>query len=104
MHVLAVNSVSTLLNYFLEQLKETPTLEQIKRLQEDAKVGNDGKEEGILNSLFKTELLLEPQAWFFSPNLQDFQSGISEVIASFQDTVLSVENLVPDSYFDAFTR
>lgn len=57
-----------------------------------------------MNSLFRTELLLETQALFFSPNMQDFQSGISEVITSFQDTVLSVENLVPDIYFDAFTR
>lgn len=30
MHVLAVNSVSTLLNYLTEQLENTPTLEEIK--------------------------------------------------------------------------
>ena len=35
MHVLAFNSVKTLLNYFLEQLKETPAAESIMNLQED---------------------------------------------------------------------
>ena len=62
------------------------------------------QEEGILNSLFRTELLLEPQSLYFSPHLQDFEYGISVVIGSFQETVLSVENLVSDPYFDAFTR
>lgn len=31
------------------------------------------------------------------------QDGISGAINHFQNTVLSVPNLVPDSYFDAFT-
>jgi len=50
------------------------------------------------------ELLLEPRPLHFSPSLEDYRHGLSEVIGSFQDTVLSVCNLVPDSYFDAFTR
>ena len=58
----------------------------------------------MLSSLFRVELLLEPQALLFDPHVQDFQQGVGEIIASFQDTVLSVENLVPDAYFDAFTR
>ena len=51
-----------------------------------------------------TELLLEPTMLLFSPNLDDFLEGQGEVIKHFQDAVLSVANLVPDSYFDAFTR
>ena len=36
MHVLAVNSVSTLLNYLTEQLQNTPTLAQIQGLEDEA--------------------------------------------------------------------
>ena len=41
MHVLAVNSVSTLLNYLSEQLQNTPTLEQIQAFAEEAKQAAD---------------------------------------------------------------
>jgi hypothetical protein len=54
--------------------------------------------------LFTTELFMEPQALLFYPGLDDFDEGLGEVIKRFQDAVLSVMNLVPDSYFDAFTR
>lgn len=57
-----------------------------------------------MNPLFKVELLLEPRPLHFAPSLDDYRQGLSEVIGSFQDTVLSVSNLVPDNYFDAFTR
>ena len=43
MHVLAVNSVFTLLSYFLEQLQNTPTLAQIQKFQEEAENLDDGK-------------------------------------------------------------
>ena len=36
MHVLAVNSVSTLLNYLSEQLQKTPTLSEIQTWLRDA--------------------------------------------------------------------
>ena len=61
-------------------------------------------EDNILQALFKVELCLQPNALLFDPNVDDYRNGISEVISNFQDTVLSVENLVSDSYFDAFTR
>lgn len=61
-------------------------------------------DESILNPLFTIELLLEPFSLQFSPNNEDFHDGIGEIIGSFQDTALSVANLVPDPYFDAFTR
>lgn len=52
MHVLAVNSVSTLLNYLTEQLQNTPTLPQIQGL-EDEKKKEDGQSEkaGVLHIL-----------------------------------------------------
>lgn len=61
-------------------------------------------EQGELHPLYTTELLLEPQMLLFSPGLDDFQDGLGEVIKKFQDAVLSVQNLVPDQYFDAFTQ
>jgi hypothetical protein len=57
-----------------------------------------------MNPLFITELLVEPRSLFFSPDLEDFQEGVHEVISHFQEAVLSVHNLVPDIYFQAFTR
>ncbi|XP_056004113.1 dynein axonemal heavy chain 6-like isoform X1 [Ostrea edulis] len=137
MHVLAVNSVSTLLNYLSEQLQNTPTLEQIQGFAEEAKLAADelkedpeireekkaekarqekekaekGKleeqedeEAHQLPPLYITEFVLEPNQLLFAPDSDDFQEGLAEVIKKFQDAVLSVQNLVPDNYFDAFTH
>lgn len=49
-------------------------------------------------------MILEPNQLTFSPDEELFQDGLAEVIRGFQDTVLRVQNLVPDTYFDAFTR
>jgi dynein heavy chain len=54
--------------------------------------------------LYISEFVLEPNQLLFSPDIEEFQEGIAEVIKRFQDAVLSVQNLVPDTYFDAFTR
>lgn len=45
MHVLAVNSVSTLLNYLSEQLQNTPSLPEIKGWNQESKEeeGTDNK-------------------------------------------------------------
>ncbi|XP_071942686.1 dynein axonemal heavy chain 6-like [Antedon mediterranea] len=126
MHVLAVNSVTTLLNYLKEQLQNTPTLAQIQG-KEDV-TDNTEKDEEKDNTtvppsmtgtgafqeetehntqqppLFMTEFVLEPMQLMFAPNQDDYQVGVAEVIKRFQDCVLSVANLVPDGYFDAFTR
>ncbi len=58
----------------------------------------------ILPPLFISEFVLEPNQLLFSPDEDEFQEGLAEVIKKFQDCVLSVQNLVPDTYFDAFTR
>ncbi|XP_005111328.3 dynein heavy chain 6, axonemal, partial [Aplysia californica] len=118
MHVLAVNSVSTLLNYLSEQLQNTATLAEIQSYndykeeeekekegkEEEKKEDKEEEEDSKLPPLFITEFVLEPNQLLFSPDLDDFQDGLAEVIKRFQDAVLSVQNLVPDAYFDAFTR
>ena len=52
MHVLAVNSVSTLLNYLKEQLQNTPTLAEIQGLEEEDKKEEEEKEEKVSMELF----------------------------------------------------
>lgn len=54
--------------------------------------------------LYISEFVLEPNQLLFKPDQDEFQDKLGEVIKRFQDCVLSVMNLVPDTYFDAFTR
>ncbi|XP_033122138.1 dynein heavy chain 6, axonemal-like, partial [Anneissia japonica] len=121
MHVLAVNSVTTLLNYLKEQLQNTPTLAQIQGKEESDEMAEKDEDKGTIPPsmtgtgtyqedqdhaqppLFTTEFVLEPAQLTFAPHRDDFQDGVAEVIKRFQDCVLSVANLVPDVYFDAFT-
>nr|XP_015200901.1 PREDICTED: dynein heavy chain 6, axonemal [Lepisosteus oculatus] len=114
MHILAVNSVTTLLNYLKKQIQQTPSSEVIdswvilpqeKVEDADKKVNQvDQDSEGTIKPMFVSELILETQALFFEPSVDDFQNCVSEIINQFQETVLSLDNLVPDSYFDAFTQ
>ena len=76
----------------------------IKIYRSYLQVPSTSEEQGELHPLYMTELLLEPTMLLFSPSLDDFLEGQGEVIKRFQDAVLSVANLVPDPYFDAFTR
>ena len=64
----------------------------------------DETEAPVLPPLFTSEFVLEPNQLLFAPDEEEFQDGLGEVIKGFQDTVLRVQNLVPDTYFDAFTR
>uniref|UniRef100_A0A674K9E7 Uncharacterized protein n=1 Tax=Terrapene triunguis TaxID=2587831 RepID=A0A674K9E7_9SAUR len=114
MHVLAVKSVTTLLNYLSDKLKRTPAADVIQKWNTEEKIevsekkavsGTAGQdEEESFLPMFLTELILEIHALLFAPSLDDFQEGIADIINQFQATVLSVANLVPDQYFDAFTR
>lgn len=65
---------------------------------------DEDEEEPPKIPLYVTEFVLEPAQIQFSPDEEDFQDGLAEVIKEFQDTVLKIQNLVPDTYFDAFTR
>ncbi|KAH0628434.1 hypothetical protein JD844_009589 [Phrynosoma platyrhinos] len=113
MHILAVKSVTALLNYLTDKLKRTPPSEVIQKWNtEEApevleKKGTSvigGLEEDESLPMFLAELILEIYALLFEPTLDEFQDVIAEIVTQFQATVLSVANLVPDRYFDAFTR
>ena len=68
--------------------------------------GAEGEEEAEqkLQPLFVSELVLEPELLRFNPSEEDLLGGMQEVERQFQLAVLSVKNLTPDTYFDAFTR
>lgn len=68
--------------------------------------GEGGEEEAEqkLQPLFVSELVLEPEQLRFNPSEEDLLSGMQEVVHQFEIAVLSVKNLTPDTYFDAFTR
>uniref|UniRef100_A0A8C5NZ98 Dynein, axonemal, heavy chain 6 n=1 Tax=Jaculus jaculus TaxID=51337 RepID=A0A8C5NZ98_JACJA len=113
LHVLTVNSANTLLNYLTEKLKRTPSADVIQKWITEEKpevvdkkvvpVLEKQEEDESLIPMFITELILTVQALLFEPSLEDFLDGISSAINHFQSTVLSVPNLMPDTYFDAFT-
>ncbi|XP_037589527.1 dynein heavy chain 6, axonemal [Cebus imitator] len=113
MHVLTVNSVNSLLNHLTDKLKRTPSADVIQKwITEDKPEVTDKKgplvverqeEDESLIPMFLTELMLTMQSLHFEPCLEDFLDGILGAVNHCQNTVLSVPNLVPDSYFDAFT-
>ncbi|XP_066123630.1 dynein axonemal heavy chain 6 [Saccopteryx bilineata] len=113
MHVLTVNSVNSLLSYLTDKLKRTPSADVIQKwITEEKPEVTDKKggpmmekqeEDESLIPMFLTELILTVQSLLFEPSMEDFLDGISGAINQFQNTVLSVPNLVPDTYFDAFT-
>ncbi|XP_074052253.1 dynein axonemal heavy chain 6 isoform X2 [Macrotis lagotis] len=120
LHVLTVNTVNTLLNYLTEKIKQTPPIEVIQKWVDEKlevvekKVGGATttvvaaverqEEDETFQPMFVTELMLEIQALYFDPSLDNFQEGMSDTIHRFEVTVLSVPNLIPDPYFDAFTH
>ncbi|CAK7297493.1 Dynein axonemal heavy chain 6 [Vulpes lagopus] len=95
-------------------LKRTPSADVIQKWiteekpevteKKGATAGEKQEEDESLIPMFLTELILTVQSLLFEPSLEDFLDGISGAINHFQNTVLSVPNLVPDTYFDAFTR
>ncbi|KAM5227834.1 dynein axonemal heavy chain 6 [Ctenodactylus gundi] len=113
LHILTVNSASSLLNYLTDKLKRTPSADVIQKWITEEKpevtekkgpgVTEKQEEDDSLIPLFLTELILTVQSLLFEPSLEDFLDTISGAINHFQNTVLSVPNLVPDWYFDAFT-
>ncbi|KAM9330540.1 dynein axonemal heavy chain 6 [Gastrophryne carolinensis] len=117
MHVLAVNSVSSLLNYLVEKVKSTPSHSAIhswitapKQTEASDKKAavvpplSAAAAEEEMATMFLTEICLDTQSLWFEPSLDDFQDTIADVVNQFQETVLSLANLVPDAFFDAFTQ
>ena len=54
--------------------------------------------------LYISEFVLEVESLTFKPDLDQFRETIGEIMQQFKKTLLEVDNLVPDKYFDAFTR
>ncbi|XP_030643583.1 dynein heavy chain 6, axonemal [Chanos chanos] len=111
MHVLTVNSVGRLLNVLQEQAQHAPSDADIQSWASpesphdpDKKVRFQCTEEASLLPVFTTELMLDTHSLHFLPSLEDFQECVAEIISQFQQTVLSVDNLVCDSYFNIFTQ
>ncbi|XP_021113900.1 dynein heavy chain 6, axonemal [Heterocephalus glaber] len=113
LHVLTVNSASSLLNYLTDKIKRTPSADVIQKWiteektevtdKKGAPVVEKQEEDESLIPMFLTELILTVQSLLFEPSPEDFLDGISGAINCFQNTVLSVPNLLADWYFDAFT-
>ncbi|XP_041935143.1 dynein heavy chain 6, axonemal [Alosa sapidissima] len=113
LHILVVNSVQKLLRSLREQIQHTPPNELIHSWAstessppDPEKKANVSEQNGKtpLQPMFITELMLETHALCYEPSVDDFEICVAEIISSFQNTVLSVNTLVPDSYFDAFTE
>ena len=65
---------------------------------------DDDEPEKVIPPLYVTEFVLELESLTFRPDLELFREGITEIMQRFKETLLQVLNLVPDSYFDSFTR
>jgi hypothetical protein len=65
---------------------------------------DDEEPEKIIQPLYVTEFVLEIESLTFRPDLEFFREGITEIMQRFKETLLQVNNLVPDTYFDSFTR
>ena len=65
---------------------------------------DEKEEEKIIPPLYKIEFVLTVENLLFKPDLDSFRDSIGEIMQQFKETLLQVENLVPDKYFDAFTR
>ncbi|KAL4640265.1 dynein heavy chain 6, axonemal [Arapaima gigas] len=112
MHILMVNSVATLLDVLKDQNQHTPSEEVIKawstqesqlETEEKATVKDEAAEESPV-PLFMSELMMEIDALYYKPSLEDFQNCLAAIITCFRSTVLSINTLLSDPYFDAFTR
>uniref|UniRef100_A0A8C5LU47 Dynein axonemal heavy chain 6 n=1 Tax=Leptobrachium leishanense TaxID=445787 RepID=A0A8C5LU47_9ANUR len=121
MHVLAVNSVTSLLTVLVDKVKATAPVSVIQtwnsepqqettdkkaivspQLTSSLPAGSPVEEEQV--PMFLAEIIIDTQSLWFEPCMDEFQGSLAEVISQFQETVLSVANLVPDSYFNAFTQ
>ncbi|XP_063073303.1 dynein axonemal heavy chain 6 [Engraulis encrasicolus] len=114
LHILVVQSVEKLLGGLRKQIEKTPTQELILSwasapepsppTDKKASVSELTQGEAQLQPMFITELMLLTEALCYEPSVDDFEACVTDIISSFQSTVLSLDCLVPDSYFNAFTQ
>ncbi|KAJ8402442.1 hypothetical protein AAFF_G00369310 [Aldrovandia affinis] len=103
-HILVVNSITLLLNNLKDQVQNTPTKEQIQCWDIPEENTEKKSTSTSLLPMFMTQLMLETHALSFEPSLDNFQTYITEIIQRFQGAVMSLDPLLPDPYFNAFTQ
>ena len=54
--------------------------------------------------LFITHLQLETETLHYKPDVHKFQQILADTVEQFQDCTLALPNLIPDTFFNAFTR
>ncbi|XP_028810647.1 dynein heavy chain 6, axonemal isoform X2 [Denticeps clupeoides] len=104
MHLLVVNSINKLLSMLEEQVRCTPPDTLIHSWTRTEATDKESSAEIPLVPMFTSELKLEKHTLSFQPSLDDFEEHIAEIISCFQQTVLALKPLVPDSYFNAITQ
>ncbi|XP_072373357.1 dynein axonemal heavy chain 6 [Scyliorhinus torazame] len=87
------------------QVVSIPAVEDIQDEDlDDEDLENEGRQnEQVFVPMFLVDMILSYQDLLFRPPFGDFESGISDFVLQMQGIVLSVANLVSDSYFNAFT-
>ncbi|KAL1282482.1 hypothetical protein QQF64_001285, partial [Cirrhinus molitorella] len=110
-HMLVVNSVSKLLSVFQEHITHTPSLTLIQgwaggetSLDSDEKIIPEHNVTASYQPMFITELMLDTHSLSYQPSTDDFQECVAEITGQFEKTVLSLDSLLQDTYFDAFTQ
>ncbi|XP_052828987.1 dynein axonemal heavy chain 6-like [Octopus bimaculoides] len=109
---LVIDAVRNLLAYFAELLNNAPSFSKtvIKRKTDfnpetlDIFIQEPEEENRVLNPLFRTDLLLKIDRIAFQPDVKGFRDLMNQIFIRYQQTALSVPNLLPDDYFNAFTR
>ena len=74
MHVLAVNSVSTLLNYLTEHLQTTPPLQELQKWITDLEDGVDNvdeEDEDATKAMSPSNLSEPRESWMTRPSMDE---------------------------------
>ncbi|KAA0194622.1 Dynein heavy chain 6 axonemal [Fasciolopsis buskii] len=122
-HLRHTPPASEILNYQIkvDELTEAPNAHpnirrpELRRNSRDASLvkaagtsqrqsATEGEQPSAPTPLFVLEFILDPDRLYMVPDEPLFRDGILEVINKFQEQVFNIKNLVPDPYFDAFTR
>ncbi|XP_056443291.1 dynein axonemal heavy chain 6 [Gadus chalcogrammus] len=64
----------------------------------------DGDAVAPARPMFSTELMLDTQTLTYQPSQDHFQETMGEILGRCRETVLSVDTLVADDYFNSFTQ
>ncbi len=73
-------------------------------LKDDEPEVKKEEEKVILPPLYITEFVLNIESLTFKPDLETFRENITEIMQNFKETLLQLDNLVPDRYFEPFTK